>query len=111
MNRMAKTEALSRGLPTSATGDGAADRSAFLESSKFDGDKGENVGLDPRKIPKSVLRVLGHPETPLKSIRGKCLDCSNGVPSEVRKCVAVHCPLWPFRMGSNPFHALAGKAD
>lgn len=34
-----------------------------------------------------------------KAIRLKCLDCCCGQPSEVRKCPAVDCPLWRFRMG------------
>ena len=31
------------------------------------------------------------------------LDCCCSVASEVRKCTAVACPSWPFRMGVNPF--------
>ena len=38
----------------------------------------------------------------MKAIRAYCLDCA-GRPAEVRKCVAVDCALWPFRMGTNPF--------
>lgn len=34
-----------------------------------------------------------------KAIRLKCLDCSCGQAAEVRKCPAVDCPLWRFRMG------------
>ena len=34
-----------------------------------------------------------------KAIRLKCLDCCCGQPAEVRKCPAVDCPLWRFRMG------------
>ena len=34
---------------------------------------------------------------PLEAIRRKCLDCSSYQPSEVRRCEAVKCPLWPFR--------------
>lgn len=34
-----------------------------------------------------------------KAIRLKCLDCSAGQAVEVRKCPAVDCPLWRFRMG------------
>lgn len=40
----------------------------------------------------------------LKVIREKCLDCCVGQPSEVRKCHISDCPLWPYRMGTNPFH-------
>ena len=34
-----------------------------------------------------------------KAIRLKCLDCCCGQSAEVRKCPAVNCPLWRFRMG------------
>ena len=34
-----------------------------------------------------------------KAIRLKCLDCCCGQAAEVRKCQAVDCPLWRFRMG------------
>ena len=37
--------------------------------------------------------------TRAKAIRLKCLDCSAGQLSEVRKCPAEHCPLWRYRMG------------
>lgn len=41
--------------------------------------------------------------SPLKAIREKCLDCCAGQTSEVKYCPAEDCPLWPFRMGKNPF--------
>lgn len=34
-----------------------------------------------------------------KAIRLKCLDCCAGQAAEVRKCPAIDCPLWRFRMG------------
>ncbi len=40
--------------------------------------------------------------TPIKSIRKKCLDCSGGLPKEVRSCPANDCPLHPYRFGKNP---------
>jgi len=40
--------------------------------------------------------------TPLKSIRAKCIDCCCGQIYEVKRCVCVECPLYPFRMGHNP---------
>jgi hypothetical protein len=39
----------------------------------------------------------------LRVIRAKCVDCCAGQPGEVRKCVATTCPLWPYRMGTDPF--------
>ena len=40
---------------------------------------------------------------PVKAIREKCLECSNGQPSEVKCCPVEKCPLYPFRLGKNPF--------
>lgn len=40
--------------------------------------------------------------TPVKAIRKKCLDCSGDSRKEVRECVVLDCPLYPFRMGKNP---------
>ena len=34
-----------------------------------------------------------------QAIRAKCLDCCAGQPKEVRRCVCIKCPLYPFRMG------------
>lgn len=41
--------------------------------------------------------------SPLKAIRLKCLDCSNGSSNEVKVCPITGCPLYPFRDGKNPF--------
>jgi hypothetical protein len=40
--------------------------------------------------------------TPIKAIRVKCLDCSNGQYSEVRECSIKDCHLWLYRMGKRP---------
>jgi len=55
--------------------------------------------------------------TPIKAIRAKCLDCSNGQVSEVRNCIIPRCPLHIYRMGhrpkstsSQPQGELAGKS-
>lgn len=40
--------------------------------------------------------------TPVKAIRAKCLDCSNGSRSEVRYCPMTECALYPYRMGHRP---------
>ena len=62
------------------------------------------VGLDPGQIKQDQLRALGHlPQSPLQALRRRCLDCCGHQPSEVRNCIAVSCPSWPFRMGSNPW--------
>ena len=40
---------------------------------------------------------------PTKVIREKCLDCCCGSIKEVKLCAAERCPLWPWRMGKNPY--------
>jgi hypothetical protein len=61
------------------------------------------IGRDPREVPLPILSRYHGEKNPLKALRARCLDCCCGVPSEVRKCTAVICPSWPFRMGTNPF--------
>jgi hypothetical protein len=41
--------------------------------------------------------------SPLKAIRAKCLECSNGSSNEVKMCNIVDCELYDFRFGKNPF--------
>lgn len=66
------------------------------------------IGRDPRKMEAAELHELGHNSNSLTgAIRRKCLDCNAGETGEVRKCVATGCPLWPFRMGSNPLNRRA----
>lgn len=47
--------------------------------------------------------------TPLRAIRGKCLDCCTGQFKEVRFCVAEDCPLYTYRLGKNPRRAGIGN--
>ena len=42
-------------------------------------------------------------KSPLKAIRAKCMDCSGDYISELKGCPITDCPLYPFRMGKNPF--------
>lgn len=64
---------------------------------------GEIIGRDPRRMDVPELAAMGHSSNSvLDAVRTKCLDCCAGEASEVRKCVATSCALWPFRMGSNP---------
>jgi hypothetical protein len=49
--------------------------------------------------------------TPLKSIRAKCLECSNGQPKEVRQCPATDCTHYPFRLGKNPNRKGSGNKN
>ena len=47
----------------------------------------------------------------LKKIREKCLDCTCQQINEVRKCKIERCPIWPFRMGKNPFSNRKGNPN
>lgn len=40
--------------------------------------------------------------TPIRAIRTKCIDCSAGSMKEVRECVMLDCPLYPYRLGKSP---------
>ena len=75
----------------------------LLEISPFQADKGELIGKHPGDVPSRILSLKFRSQNPLKAIRARCLDCCCYQPSEVRKCTAVECPSWPFRMGTNPF--------
>src|SRR3712207_2266781 len=73
---------------------------------------GHWVGRDPLGITPPAWEAAGVARrTPVEAIRAKCLDCCCGVPKEVRLCVALNCPSWPYRMGTDPFRgARQGRA-
>jgi hypothetical protein len=79
------------------------ERRQFLEISPFQSDEGELIGKHPSDVPSEILSLKFRAQNPLKAIRERCLDCCCGNSSEVRKCTAIDCPSWPFRMGTNPF--------
>ncbi len=65
---------------------------------------GELVGRDPRAMTQAEMRDLGHePMSAQKALRLRCIDCCAGSSAEVRLCVSVKCPSWPFRMGKSPW--------
>lgn len=71
---------------------------------------GSTEGADPRRLDRKLLEAAGHVGgPPLKAIRAKCLDCSCYQPSEVAKCTATGCALWPYRMGRDPFAKPRGR--
>lgn len=39
--------------------------------------------------------------SPLRAIRAKCLECSNGHVAEVTHCPILTCPLYPLRFGKS----------
>jgi hypothetical protein len=79
------------------------DRDDFLEISPYQDDGGELIGKHPSEVPLELLSLKFRAQNPLTAVREKCIDCCCGDTSEVRKCVAIDCSLWPFRMGKNPF--------
>jgi hypothetical protein len=85
--------------------------SEYLELSISGDAAGQKVGKLPRSIPLHDLRDLGHPESPIKAIRAKCIECSGGSMAEARLCQITHCALWAFRMGHNPFHGRASVSE
>lgn len=67
---------------------------------------GRIIGRDAREVSAEDLARCGHDlRSRPAAIRVKCLDCSGGSPTEVSKCTAIDCALWPYRMGCNPFAA------
>lgn len=86
----------------------------FLQPSPYAADAGALIGRDPREITEAEwAEHMPDPLVGMKAIRAKCLDCSGGLFSEVRKCVCVTCPLWPLRMGFQPkaLRAVRLRAD
>ena len=83
----------------------------LLENSPYDSDGQELIGRDPRTVPEEILSRYYGEKNPLKALRARCLDCCCGQPSEVRKCTAIECPSWPFRMGVNPFRKKRQLSD
>jgi len=85
----------------------------FLLVSPYKEDRGEKIGRDPRsldpKTRRSGIEKFGWLPSLPRAIRAKCLDCCGGSSGEIRKCVAISCPLWPHRMGTNTLHANSMK--
>jgi hypothetical protein len=78
------------------------------------------AGDDPKTVPNDIIKhALAHPPTrynvfthmearkriknPNSAIRAHCLECQGNDTVGVRQCPSFNCPLWPFRMGGNPF--------
>ncbi len=51
---------------------------------------------------RSTTTKLAIDLTPMTAVRAKCMDCAGGSCAEVRECVLVDCPLFPYRMGHRP---------
>jgi len=40
--------------------------------------------------------------TPIKAIRAFCLQCTSSDRAWIKECPSLECPLYPYRMGTNP---------
>ena len=78
-------------------------RKNLLEISPHQIDDGHLVGKLPKEVPLEILQQKFSTQSPLKALRARCLECCCSEVVEVRKCTAISCPAWPFRMGINPF--------
>jgi hypothetical protein len=84
---------------------GQSERRFGLEVEVIDGVRVE-IGRDPRKMTPAELTAAGHEKlSAVQALRARCLDCCCGSAAEVRRCVSVNCPSWPFRMGTDPWRA------
>lgn len=83
----------------------------FLVVAPSENGRCEKTGQNPTILSVKTLLSLGGETSPIKAIRAHCVDCCGGSTSEVRKCTAYRCPLWPFRMGKNVFHGRKGARD
>lgn len=78
----------------------------------YETSEGHLIGRDPRAMTIQELEAIGHVRmSVMDALRARCLDCCAGSASEVRKCVSMNCPAWPFRTGSNPWRAPASDAQ
>jgi hypothetical protein len=64
----------------------------------------DDIAADEIEIAAEAAEPIpaSRPIPKLKLIRTACLECVDGE-DEVRRCAFFACPLWPFRMGRNPF--------
>lgn len=46
--------------------------------------------------------IVDRPSTPLKAIKAFCKECFGGQVREVKRCTAIKCPLYEYRLGKNP---------
>ena len=68
-------------------------------------------GHGPREARRVIAASGDEPIYPairrLTELRQHCLGCAENA-AEVRRCVIIDCPLWPYRMGRNPHNPRRG---
>lgn len=64
-----------------------------------------DIAMDPRDMTPEDMAAKGFTRISRgDAIRAYCVDvCMCGSRNEVLLCASGHCPLWPFRMGTDPF--------
>jgi hypothetical protein len=84
------------------------------------GPNGRKWGRNPKQLTPEDLEAEGiKPAPQLAIMRAMCLDCRDA--DEVLVCARIRCPLWPYRLGFDPWKkgskaeslkkARAAKAD
>lgn len=63
-----------------------------------------------KKAPAVEYKYRNQRYTKGQAIRAKCIDCSGGSLAEVRECT-VDCPLYHFRMGTDPMRAIDRESE
>jgi hypothetical protein len=100
---MVALRAIVDGVPTCA--DGRPCASPERSHHERDDAEGCPIGRDPRRMTIAELNAIGiHARPLLKAIRANCIGCMGGSEAEVRRCSAIKCAMWPYRMSTNPFH-------
>ena len=59
--------------------------------------------IDTIKTEEDFLQEVRENTNVLRAIKLKCLDCSTYNINEIKECPVKNCPLYPFRLGKNPF--------
>lgn len=59
--------------------------------------------IDTIKAEEEFNREVSENTNVLRAIKLKCLDCSTYNINEIKECPVKNCPLYPFRLGKNPF--------
>lgn len=84
------------------------------------------IGVDPKDIDRStLLELVKQPDhydnvekvyrdrikNPMTAVRAFCVLCCGGVPSAVKSCAKVNCPLWALRLGKNNYSTRKGNPE
>ena len=59
--------------------------------------------IDTIKTEEEFNKEVSENTNVLRAIKLKCLDCSSYNTNEIKECPVKKCPLYPFRLGKNPF--------